>query len=335
MNFSIIIPSYNNYLYLENCLKSIFKNLKKIKSKYEIIIVDDCSDKYDILKYKNIFQHNKIKIIKNKKNLGPAYCRNIGAKNSKYEILIFFDSDIECNPYTIRFMLKKIKKYDVINGIYDLEPLNDGIFPKYKSYLDYSLVYSKKDYPHVVFSSSCAAINKKIFLSVGGFNNNIKWGDDYENEDLGCRLINKNIKIYNCPKIKIKHNFKTFPSIFKFYYLRTKNWMLFHMKNKNKFKLSGVTRINNGLGCLSILIAIFIIPLIKINNLFVILLVFALLYHFITFRNFYFITFKKNFFLMPLFILIHFFNSVLISIASINGFIKYFVHNSELLKFKF
>ena len=34
------------------------------------------------------FFHHKIKIIKNKK-LRPAFCRNIGAKESKYETLIF------------------------------------------------------------------------------------------------------------------------------------------------------------------------------------------------------------------------------------------------------
>jgi len=331
VSFSIIIPSYNNYSHLENCLNSIFKSLKKIKLKYEIIVVDDCSNNYDINKYKNFF-HHKIKIIKNKKNLGPAFCRNIGAKKSNYEILIFFDSDTECNSNTIKMILSKVKKYGAINGIYDLEPLNYGIFPKYKSYLDYSLVNSKNDYPHIVFSSSCAAINRKKFLSVGGFNQNIKWGQDYENEELGYRLLKNNIKIYNCPKIKIKHNFKTFPSIFKFYYLRTKNWMIFNMKKKENFKLSGISKINNGLACLSILFAIILIPLIFINNLFLILLLLTLSYHFITFREFYLITLKKNIFLIPVFIIIHLLNSLLISIASINGLIKYFFLNFNLKK---
>ena len=176
MSFSIIIPSYNNYSHLENCLNSIFKSLKKIKLKYEIIVVDDCSNNYDINKYKSYFRLHKIKIIKNKKNLGPAFCRNIGVKKSNYEILIFFDSDTECYSNTIGMILSKVKKYGAINGIYDAEPLNDGIFPKYKSYLDYSMVNSKNDYQHIVFSSSCAAIYRKKFLSVGGFNQNIKWG---------------------------------------------------------------------------------------------------------------------------------------------------------------
>lgn len=81
---SIIITCCDNYNYVNECIKSI-----KIKNVfYEIIVVDDSKHKYDkILKYKNL------RVIKNKKNMGVQYSRNVGLNCSKYKYILMLDGD--------------------------------------------------------------------------------------------------------------------------------------------------------------------------------------------------------------------------------------------------
>ena len=86
----IIIPNYNKAKYLNHCLSSIISQTYK---NWKIYLIDDNSldNSKDILsKYQNF--HN-INIIKLNKNKGPAYCRNIGIKNSNSELIAFMDSD--------------------------------------------------------------------------------------------------------------------------------------------------------------------------------------------------------------------------------------------------
>ena len=60
---------------------------------WKIYLIDDNSkdnSKEILKKYKRT---NNIKIINLKENRGPAYCRNLGIKNSNSELIAFMDSD--------------------------------------------------------------------------------------------------------------------------------------------------------------------------------------------------------------------------------------------------
>ncbi len=92
IKFSIIVPCYNSFNKMENCLKMLERQTYK---DFEVIIVDDCSkdNSYELLnEYKNNSKMN-IKLYKNEKNSGAGYTRNIGIKKSKGEFLLFIDSD--------------------------------------------------------------------------------------------------------------------------------------------------------------------------------------------------------------------------------------------------
>ena len=80
IKISVIIPVYNQELYISRCLRSLFS--QKFSSKnYEIIVIDDGSNDQtkDILnKYKD-----DITIIKNIKNKGLPFCLNSGIRAAK------------------------------------------------------------------------------------------------------------------------------------------------------------------------------------------------------------------------------------------------------------
>ena len=84
---TIIIPTYDQTLRLYKCLKSIFDI--KLNFKIEIIVIDD----YENRKIKPWFIDNKIKYIKNKKNLGFIGSCNLGASKAKGKYLFFLNDD--------------------------------------------------------------------------------------------------------------------------------------------------------------------------------------------------------------------------------------------------
>jgi len=108
---AIILPNYNNYKFIENTVSSIIKQSYK---KWELFIVDDCSEKKTITILKNLKKNKKIKLIFLNKNKGAGYCRNLAIKKSRSDFLAFIDADDiwhkEKLTKQINFM--KINKYN-------------------------------------------------------------------------------------------------------------------------------------------------------------------------------------------------------------------------------
>ena len=88
---SIVIPLFNCENYILRAVRSI--QLQNI-SNFEIILIDDDSkDNTTILVEKIINEDNRIKLIKNKKNMGILYSRSIGILSSKGKYLYTLDND--------------------------------------------------------------------------------------------------------------------------------------------------------------------------------------------------------------------------------------------------
>ncbi len=91
---SIIIPNKDHISDLKKCIKSI---LKSTYTNYEIIIVENNSEKASTFKYyeklKNI---DKVKVIEYKeKGFNYSKINNFGVKNAKGEYLLFLNNDIK------------------------------------------------------------------------------------------------------------------------------------------------------------------------------------------------------------------------------------------------
>lgn len=86
---SIIIPVYNQELYIADCLESV---VNQTYSRLEIIIVDDGStdNSYQIIK--SYLDDARIKYVK-KKNEGVSVARNYGINLSTGKYILFIDSD--------------------------------------------------------------------------------------------------------------------------------------------------------------------------------------------------------------------------------------------------
>lgn len=102
---SIIIATYNRRDLLELSLHS-FNFQDYNKNKFEVILIDDGStdNTYDMIK--SLDANYNLIFLRNEKNRGAAFARNIGLKNAKGDIIIFSDSDCIVPPNFISDHLK-------------------------------------------------------------------------------------------------------------------------------------------------------------------------------------------------------------------------------------
>ena len=120
-SLSLVVPVYNEEESLQILFKKIINSVDLLKkcSEYEIIFVDDGStDKsWDIQKDLVTKNPNKVRAIRLKKNFGKATALNVGFKNTKNDIIITLDSDLQDDPSEIYKFIEEINKgYDFVSG---------------------------------------------------------------------------------------------------------------------------------------------------------------------------------------------------------------------------
>jgi len=123
MMISVIIPFYNERESLPILVESLVLELNRLKKEYEIVLVDDGSNE-DISNIKNqiskLQSKNKkeiIRLINHKKRKGKGEALKTGIENSKGEILVFMDADLQDDPKDLPKLLNKIEEgYDFVNG---------------------------------------------------------------------------------------------------------------------------------------------------------------------------------------------------------------------------
>jgi len=150
---SIIIPTYNNVEYLEDCLNSILKSVKDLNC--EILVgIDDCKKTLDFVLTK-IFD-DRIRFFYFNENLGPYVIKNTLSEISSSNVLLFFDSDDIMKENTITTLL------ELHNGKNTVKPM----------YLD----FHNNQNPDILkinrtntYGEGVFLIKKETFLSMNGF----------------------------------------------------------------------------------------------------------------------------------------------------------------------
>ena len=108
-NFFIVTPTFNDWKSLNKLLFYVNKNIKGIKGKFNIIIVNDNSSEIRELDTKNLNNINNIKILNLKKNIGSQKAIYVGLKfvekNEKKSIIAVLDSDGEDNPFKLKKLI--------------------------------------------------------------------------------------------------------------------------------------------------------------------------------------------------------------------------------------
>lgn len=109
---SIIVPVYNEEKSIGKVLDGIRRVMKKVKNKYEIIVVDDASTDRSA----KIIKKRKVKMIKHSNNKGYGAALKSGIKNAKGTYILIIDADGSYPVNEIPRLIQLSSKYDMVVG---------------------------------------------------------------------------------------------------------------------------------------------------------------------------------------------------------------------------
>jgi glycosyltransferase involved in cell wall biosynthesis len=114
---SVVVPVYNEEENLPILIPQLNEVFKGIGESYEMIFVDDGSSdgSRKILK-EMVSQYPQIRILGFKKNCGETAAGAAGLKETKGDVIITIDADLQNDPKDIPRMLEYLKEYDMVTG---------------------------------------------------------------------------------------------------------------------------------------------------------------------------------------------------------------------------
>ena len=194
---SILIPNYNQKVV--KLVKSLLEQVKENGYIAEIIVGDDASDE-EVYKSNMVIEGwDRVKIIRQNIQLGRARTRNMLADESKYDKLLFIDSDaMIINSDFLKNYLELNQDSQLINGgvsYSEIFPENSKLLLRWrygKKKEERSASFRNKN-PYASFSTFNFFIEKKLFQSIR-FNENLT-GYGHEDTLFGFELKKINIPV--------------------------------------------------------------------------------------------------------------------------------------------
>src|SRR3989344_706053 len=112
---SVIIANYNGESFLSKCLKSV---LATNYTNFEVIVCDDGSSDRSIEIVKEFGKTDKrLKLLRNKKNLGAAGTRNKAYAIAKNDIIVFLDNDTVVTRNWLRELVAPFSEDATVGGV--------------------------------------------------------------------------------------------------------------------------------------------------------------------------------------------------------------------------
>lgn len=233
LGLSIIIPSYNRIHMLRNTLAGIVVQEGGFCHNIEVIIVDNGSDISVRENIAEFFKYLDIKVIVRSVNnhFLPGTARNIGVLNSKYDNIIFLDSDCIPSKHFLNNHWSVIATHNskvasighrvfIDSQKIDAQLIQSSVFFN----REFTIVNSESNYmakedrrlpelhvleehpaPYNCFHGCNICLKRNHFLEVGMFDPIFDghWG--YEDIELGYRLLNYGIKLIYTPDAFVFH----------------------------------------------------------------------------------------------------------------------------------
>lgn len=141
IKISVITPTFNDSDFIAETIQSILSQTYK---NFELIIVDDCStdSTKEIIKS---FSDSRIVFLKNDKNMGAAFSRNLAISKSTGEYIAFLDGDDVWRPNKLEHQLNFMVK-------------NNYLF----SCTNYGIISEKGDYDNKIITAPKIITHKKL-----------------------------------------------------------------------------------------------------------------------------------------------------------------------------
>lgn len=184
---SIVIPNYNNAMFIKKCLESVA--CQKYANK-EIIVVDDGSTDNSLEIIKDFIKNNDkidIKLFR-QNNLNAAIARNLGMEKADGDYVLFLDSDDILNNNSLKRLVDVCEKSDadlVIGGYEEIDEM-DVVYGD-KSFTNKDVTLAVRNNFMKLMDIKPAPSNKLYNLDIIR-KNNLTWGNVRIGQDLNFYL---------------------------------------------------------------------------------------------------------------------------------------------------
>lgn len=198
MGTSIIIITYNGQNRLPRLLNSI-NSLRE--SDFEVVIVDDGSAVSPLELIESLDLKYTYKFIR-QVNKGRAGAKNTGVENASFEWLWFLDDDMRVQSDSLSAHRRHLIEFPdsvSVGTTFEEKEDSDTDIQKYRCFIsdiwqkaleELKNPLQKED---LFLASANFSISKKLFLSLGGFADNLR---DAEDLDLAYRCYLANVPVY-------------------------------------------------------------------------------------------------------------------------------------------
>lgn len=196
---SVVITLFNYEKYIA---KTIISVANQTYIPLEIIIIDDCStDRSLEIAKKNLHYLQKrfinIILIKNIKNMGLSYSRNLGFLLTSSPYIFSLDADNQIYPRAIERLLEAIKFTKSEFAYSQIE-----MFDK-KNCISVGDIFSKEKLKFGNYIDAMALIKKDAYIKAGGYSQMKIPG--WEDFDLWCKFCEKKFKGIFVPEILCRY----------------------------------------------------------------------------------------------------------------------------------
>ena len=213
---SIVIPVRNCERTLARCLEAV--TASEGFADFEVIVVDDGSTDTSA----EIAVTFPVRLIECRKGSGPAAARNLGAEAATTPRLVFVDADVFVKPDTIKRLLASLDEAPACFGSYDPEPFNTNFATVFYHVLSCRSIANTSTRTSV-FYSYAAAIWRRIFLDLGGFDALFTQAT-FEDVDLGCKLAECGLHVVHLNDALVIHAVQyDVPRLVRAYYRKSRD----------------------------------------------------------------------------------------------------------------
>ena len=169
---SIIIPNYNKGKFIAETINSVFIQTYK---KWECVIVDDKSndDSVHIIN-KLIKNDERFKLIINDQNKGGSFSRNLGIKNSRYNYIMFLDSDDILSPNCLKNRIDfTVKQSNLDFTVFPMGTFYKKLGDSYKIWNNFKGNHKKRFLMHdLPWHTMMVLWHKDALIKINGFDKN-------------------------------------------------------------------------------------------------------------------------------------------------------------------
>jgi GT2 family glycosyltransferase len=193
--FSILIPTFNNFDYLEICINSLKKN-----SVYNNQIIVHINGKD--LKTENFLIKNKISFTKSELNYGMSKSLNKASKKAFNEYIVISHDDFYFCPKWDEYLTSSIKVSQNSNFLYTglmlgpNQPINCNYGENFNNFRENEFLNKFQEIEHYDFTGSTkhpAVLKKNLWERVGGFSEEY-FPSGGEDSDFLVKLWNNGVR---------------------------------------------------------------------------------------------------------------------------------------------